>query len=72
VSREQAPPLRNKWTGQMLENREQICPACHRNFATTKAGDAHRTGSFESRKCEEPKSVGLKLTINKYNTEIWR
>ncbi|WP_438267951.1 FDXHR family putative zinc-binding protein [Kitasatospora purpeofusca] len=58
------PPLRivhlpcgREWTGQRAEH----CPACHETFASTRAGDAHRTGPHGARSCLPPATVGLWL-----------
>jgi hypothetical protein len=56
----------------MLGNREQICPACHRNFAATKAGDSHRVGEMDNRQCLNPKKLELEVVLNQFETEVWR
>ena len=64
---------RNKATGELLENREQVCPACFKNFGTTEAGDLHRTGSFGAdRCCLSPTEVGLIGFANRFGAEVWR
>ena len=67
------PTHRNKWTGQKLLNKEQVCPSCHLNFGGTLAGDKHRPSrGFETPVCVDPKSVGLVNAFNKFGTEVWR
>jgi hypothetical protein len=67
------PTHRNKWTGQVLLNKEQICPSCHLNFGGTLAGDKHRPSKgSETPVCVDPESIGLVKTFNKYGTEVWR
>ena len=73
MSKESRPPHRNRWTKDLLLNREQVCPACHLNFGTTKAGDAHRIGEFGiDRRCANPNDVGLVSVMNKFSTLVWR
>ena len=63
----------NRMTGELLENQEQVCPACFENFGTTKAGDLHRSGSFGvDRRCLPPYEIGLINTPNRFGTEVWR
>jgi len=69
VGKEQAPPHRNKRTGQWLQNREQVCPACFENFGTTLAGDAHRKLLSI---CLDPEIIGLIPIENQYGTRLWR
>jgi hypothetical protein len=64
---------RNPSTGELLENREQVCSACFENFGTTKAGDLHRSGSFGiDRRCLLPSEAGLINIPNRFGTEVWR
>lgn len=73
MGKEHTPPHRNKWTGEMLRNKEQVCPACHLNFATTEDGDAHRIGLFGvDRRCAHPEEAGLDLEMNRFGTGVWR
>ena len=73
MSKESRPPHRNRWTKDLLLNREQVCPACHLNFGTTKAGDAHLIGEFGiDRRCANPNDVGLVSVENKFSTLVWR
>ena len=73
MSKEHQPPHRNRWTGEMLRNKEQVCPACHENFATDEAGDKHRIGTFGiDRRCGEPEVMGLHISTNSYGTNVWR
>ena len=72
MSKAHRPPHRNKRTGELLRNSEQICPACYENFANTKSGDKHRIGKFgPNRRCAEPSSVGLVQVPNKFGTLVW-
>ena len=71
-AKEHTPPHRNKRTGQMLENREQVCPACHENFGTTEAGDSHRVGEMDNRQCLNPEKLELEVVLNQFETEVWR
>lgn len=73
MSKEHRPTHINKWTYERLENREQICSACHMNFANSESGDAHRLGEFgKNRMCVPPPEVGLIETKNKYQSTVWR
>ena len=64
---------KNPRTKQLLENREQVCPACYENFGTTEAGDAHRIGvPGVDRRCIRPDAANLIQTTNKFGTTIWR
>jgi hypothetical protein len=71
VSKWEKPSHRNRKSGQRLENRQQVCPACFENFATTEAGDAHRGRKGDSPVCLNPELVGLSKIVNKYGTEVW-
>lgn len=72
VSKAHRANHRNPTTGELLENREQVCPACYENFGSTGAGDRHRTGVFGmDRRCLPPDQVGLIRTPNSFGTEIW-
>jgi hypothetical protein len=66
-----APPYRNPWSGEFLENQDQLCTCCRVAFRNTKAGDRHRVGRFPNRICVEPLSAGLVPFINKFGTIIW-
>jgi hypothetical protein len=73
VSKEHRAAHRNPLTKLWLENKEQVCPACHLNFGTTEAGDAHRIGAFGvDRRCANPNEVGLVSVENKFSTLVWR
>jgi hypothetical protein len=73
VSKEHQPPHVNRWSGEVLENKEQVCPACHLNFGTTEVGDVHRVGAFgQDRRCIRPGAANLIETTNKFGTTIWR
>ena len=73
MSREHRPIHKNRWTGEILLNKEQVCSGCHLNFGTTEDGDAHRVGTFGvDRKCVQPSTVGLIPIENKYQSLVWR
>lgn len=73
MSKEHRPNHINRWSGQRLENKEQVCPSCHLNFGTTEAGDSHRFGEpGVNRTCLTPANVGLVIAINRFGTEVWR
>jgi hypothetical protein len=57
----------------MLENRQQVCPACLENFNSTEAGDLHRR-SYEgvSPFCISPEEAGLIPIANRFGTLAWR
>lgn len=40
--------------GKTVHGRAEHCPACHETFTSTQAGDAHRTGPMENRRCLTP------------------
>lgn len=63
---------RNRYTGEILPQSVEVCNACHLNFATTKAGDKHRTGKLGSRSCLTPKEAKLVKLINKYGAVIYK
>ena len=66
-----APSYTNGWSGEKLENRDQLCPACHAAFRNTKAGDRHRVGKFPNRVCVDPRSAGLIPFVNSFGTPVW-
>lgn len=67
------PTHRNKHTGEILLNKESVCPLCHKNFGTTEAGDKHRRYRLgPDQKCHEPADVGLVLTRNRFGSKVWR
>jgi hypothetical protein len=73
ASKAHRPPHRNPWTGERLENKVQICPACHKNFGTTEAGDSHRIGEFGvDRRCIGPEQAKLVPIENPFGSIIWR
>ena len=73
MSKEHRPSHRNPKTGEILENKEQVCPSCFENFGTTEAGDVHRVGIFGiDRRCDSPSNVGLIGIPNAFKTIIWR
>jgi hypothetical protein len=53
------PEHRNPHTGEVLPNHVEVCPACFRNFASTRAGDLHRRTLEGRRVCRSPEDVGL-------------
>jgi hypothetical protein len=66
------PDFRNPYTGELLANAVEVCPACHRNFASTRAGDLHRATVGERRVCLDPYLIGLELTVNRHGALIFR
>ena len=66
------PNFTNRYTGETLGNSVEICPACHHNFASTRAGDKHRIWRDGKRVCITPQESGLELSINKHGAIIWR
>lgn len=72
MSKEHQPTHVNRWSGEVLENKEQVCPACHLNFGTTEAGDKHRDLSSTVFLCHNPLSVGLVSVENDFGTLVWR
>jgi hypothetical protein len=56
----------------MLENKEQVCPACFENFGTTEAGDIHRDLSKKKFTCIPPAQTGLVAIENSFGTRVWR
>lgn len=72
MSKEHQPTHVNRWSGEVLENREQVCPACHLNFGTTAAGDRHRDLSSIPFTCHIPSKIGLMLAENDFGSRVWR
>ena len=72
MSKEHRPPHRNTRTREMLENKEQVCPACFENFGTTEAGDIHRDLSKKKFRCIPPAQTGLVAIKNSFGTRVWR
>jgi hypothetical protein len=73
VSKAHKANHRNPSTGELLENRQQVCPACFENFGTTEAGDAHRIGAIGvDRRCANPNEVGLVSVKNRFSALVWR
>ena len=65
-------PGRNPKTGEVLENWQQVCPACFRNFASDESGSKHRRRrKRRSVICVHPKTVGMWLKKNRFGTEVW-
>lgn len=62
------PNHRNRYTGEVIANAVEVCPVCHRNFASTRAGDKHRVNGV----CLDPSEVGLELIVNSYGALIYR
>jgi hypothetical protein len=56
----------------MLENKEQVCPACFENFGTTEAGDLHRDLTKNRFTCLPPAHTGLVAIENFFGTLVWR
>lgn len=72
-SKAHRPLHRNPWTGELLENKVQVCSACKRNFGTTEAGDTHRIGEFAlNRRCANPADVGLVCVETTLGSMVWR
>ena len=72
MSKEQRPHHRNPQTKELLENKEQVCPACFENFGTTEAGDLHRDLTYVKFTCLEPRTKGLISIENSFGTAVWR
>ena len=72
MSKQHRPTHRNPRTKEMLENKEQVCPACFENFGTTEAGDKHRDLTKVKFTCLSPNLVGLVSIENSYGTVVWR
>ncbi len=66
------PNHRNPYTGEVLASRIEVCCACHKNFASTRAGDQHRATVNGKRVCLEPTKAGLELITNSYGSMIYR
>jgi len=66
------PTHRNRYTGEILANAVEVCPACHRNFASTRAGDKHRVTIEGKRVCISPIESGLEPFTNKHGATIYR
>ena len=67
------PTHRNKHTGEILLNKESVCPLCHQNFGTTEAGDKHRRRRLGlEQPCHQPADVGLVATMNRFGSQVWR
>jgi hypothetical protein len=63
---------RNKFTGEILAQSVEVCSGCHLNFATTAAGDKHRSGKITERVCLSPKDAKLIKLINKFGSVIYK
>ena len=73
MSGKHSPPHRNKHSGELLLNPEQICPTCHLNLGTNEAGDKHLLGSIGvDRRCADPAAVGLVPIENDFGTKVWK
>jgi hypothetical protein len=66
------PTHRNRYTGEILANSVEVCPACHLNFASTRAGDKHRATRDEKRVCLSPVDSGLEAYTNQHGAVLWR
>lgn len=66
------PNHRNRYTGELLANAVEVCSVCHRNFASTRAGDEHRVTRNGERVCADPSEVGLELTVNRWGALVYR
>lgn len=72
MSKEHRPSHRNPRTKKLLENKEQVCPACFENFGTTEAGDLHRDLTNLKFSCLPPNTKGLIPIENSFGTIVWR
>ena len=66
------PNFRNPYTGEVLAHYVEVCTVCHRNFSSTRAGDAHRVSRDGARICLDPSDIGLELTVNSHGSLIYR
>jgi len=66
------PTHKNPKTGEVLANHIEVCPACYRNFSSTRAGDEHRATQDGKRVCLNPEEIGLELTVNSHGSLIYR
>ena len=66
------PTHKNPKTGEVLAGQVEVCPACYRNFSSTRAGDEHRATREGKRVCLNPEEIGLELTVNSYGSLIYR
>jgi len=66
------PTHRNRYTGEILANAVEVCPACHLNFASTRAGDKHRVFQEGKRVCLTPSEAHLEATLNQHGALIYR
>lgn len=66
------PEHRNRYTGEVIANAVEVCSVCHRNFASTRAGDEHRVITNGKRVCADPLEVGLELTVNRWGALVYR
>ena len=66
------PNHRNRYTGEVIANAVEVCSVCHRNFASTRAGDEHRVIQNGKRVCADPLEVGLELTVNRWGALVYR
>lgn len=62
----------NRFTGERLANAVEVCPSCHSNFNSTRAGDLHRATVNGARVCLTPEEAGLELTVNRFQAIIYR
>jgi hypothetical protein len=66
------PTHRNRYTGEVLANATEVCPACHFNFSSTRAGDKHRVTREEKRVCLSPTEAGLEPFTNQHGATVWK
>lgn len=72
MSRAHRPNHRNPWTGELLQNAEQVCTSCYKNFGSTEAGDAHVMGILGiNRKCKDSIDQLLVPLKNKFGAIVW-
>ena len=67
-----SPHHKNPHTGELLSNHVEICCACWRNFASTRAGDLHRRIVNGRRVCRTPEESGLEAVVNRHGAVIFR
>jgi hypothetical protein len=66
------PSHTNRFTGEVIANAVEVCSNCHRNFASTRAGDEHRVTANGKRTCLDPLEIGLEITVNKWGSVVYR
>jgi hypothetical protein len=59
------PKCGKSWTGKSAEH----CDVCCQTFSGSSAGDLHRRGPGDARRCVSPESIGLKYDETR---DLWR